>query len=231
MRRQLSTAVALLVMTAVARLEAQAADPLCGPVVKLSAGVMRNHLLRQVQPQFGPIIRQTGVSGQVVFKAVVGCDGRVQSVMLLSGPDAFRLATVDAVKQWVYQPYMVDDKALPFEITQGIIEDFGADVLYEQLPSGRIRVSSGVMAGRILSKSNPTFAPFPAGTHFSGATVLAAVIGRDGSVVELKAIFGPEILRQQVMDSVWQWRYRPFLVNGEPVEVETTIHLNIDFGG
>ena len=76
----------------------------------------------------------------------------------------------------------------------------------------------------------PSFPPMTKAEHLSGATVLHAVIGRDGLVKELTAISGPLAIRETVMNCVRQWEYKPFMLRGEPVEVDTTITLNIDFG-
>lgn len=98
------------------------------------------------------------------------------------------------------------------------------------LPAGRVHLSSGIMAGRILFKGVPRMLPLPPDANVSGSTVLHAIIGRDGRVLTLEPISGPEVLRLPLMDAVRQWRYRPWLQDGVPVEVDTTITLHISFG-
>ncbi|MBB5061042.1 outer membrane biosynthesis protein TonB [Granulicella aggregans] len=149
---------------------------------------------------------------------------------IVSGPEALRQETVDAVKQWTYRPYILDGRPVPVDLTMGISESLGAGVLFEPVSPGRVRVSSGVMAGRVLYRTEPIIPTLPVDAKVSGATVLSAVIGPDGTVLELMPISGPEFLRIPVADTVRQWRYKPFLIDGTPVEVETTITLNIDFG-
>jgi protein TonB len=56
---------------------------------------------------------------------------------------------------------------------------------------------------------------------------LQATISREGTIENLRAVSGPPLLQQAAIDAVKQWRYRPYLLNGEPVEVETTI--NVEF--
>jgi TonB family protein len=55
--------------------------------------------------------------------------------------------------------------------------------------------------------------------------VLNAIIGKDGSVENLTAVSGPNELQQSALDAVRQWTYKPFLVNGDPVEVKTSINV------
>jgi TonB family protein len=85
------------------------------------------------------------------------------------------------------------------------------------------RVSGGVMAGNILSKVNPIYPQEAKDQKISGSVILHAIIRKDGAIAQLDAISGPAELRQSALDAVKQWVYKPYLLNGQPVEVETTI--------
>ena len=61
--------------------------------------------------------------------------------------------------------------------------------------------------------------------------VLAAVIDRNGTIEKLRVVSGHPMLLRAAIDAVSQWRYRPYLLNGEPVEVDTTITVNFTLGG
>jgi protein TonB len=61
--------------------------------------------------------------------------------------------------------------------------------------------------------------------HVEGTVVLSAVIGKDGSVQSAKVVSGPPLLTQAAVDAVKRWRYKPYSLNGEPVEVETEIKV------
>ena len=94
-----------------------------------------------------------------------------------------------------------------------------------------IRVSSGVMAGQLLHKVTP-FIPKGTACHVrSDMVVMHAIIGKDGAVRELSVLSGAEPLRQPYMDAVKQWHYKPYLLNGEPVEVETSIMISGNLNG
>ncbi len=67
--------------------------------------------------------------------------------------------------------------------------------------------------------------------HISGTVVLHAIIAKDGTIQELEFVSGPPMLVKSAMDAVKQWRYKPYLLNGDPVEVETTINVDFSFGG
>jgi protein TonB len=59
----------------------------------------------------------------------------------------------------------------------------------------------------------------------SGTVVLQGIIAKDGHIKNLKVVSGPSLLQDAALDAVRQWMYRPYLLNGEPVEVETTINV------
>jgi protein TonB len=93
-----------------------------------------------------------------------------------------------------------------------------------------VPVSGGVMNGRILHKGTPVYPKIARDEHISGATVLSAVIDPTGKVVKLTVISGPEVLREPMLAAVRQWTYRPFMLNGHAVFVQTTIWINPAFG-
>ncbi len=103
--------------------------------------------------------------------------------------------------------------------------------LDNHLPKGPTRVSSGVMQSLKLSGSNPEYPPIARAAHVSGAVVLHAIISKNGTITDLTVISGPEMLRKAATEAAKDWRYKPYLLNGEPTEVDTEITINFNFGG
>ncbi len=95
----------------------------------------------------------------------------------------------------------------------------------------RVRVSQGVTEGLILKKVQPTYPPLARSARIQGQVVLQAVIGKDGSIQNLRAIQGHPMLTPAAIDAVKQWRYKPYFLNGEPVEVDTQITVNFTLAG
>ncbi|WP_446743285.1 energy transducer TonB [Silvibacterium acidisoli] len=91
--------------------------------------------------------------------------------------------------------------------------------------SGPARVSSGVAAGRLLTPITPQYPAIARQAHVQGTVVVHALISKSGQVVDAQVVSGPPMLAQAALSAVAQARYRPYLLNGEPVEVETTINL------
>ena len=89
-----------------------------------------------------------------------------------------------------------------------------------------VRVSSGVIAGLILHKVDPVYPEDARDNGVSGSVVMAATIDDHGKIVKLLVIAGPEKLRDAALNAVNQWTYKPFLLNGNPVFVQTQITVN-----
>jgi protein TonB len=95
----------------------------------------------------------------------------------------------------------------------------------------RVRVSAGVTQGMVLHKVQPTYPPLARTARVQGSVILAAVIGKDGTIQNLHVISGHPLLTQAALDAVRQWRYRPYILNGEPVEVDTQVTVNFTLSG
>jgi periplasmic protein TonB len=95
----------------------------------------------------------------------------------------------------------------------------------------RVRVGGNVEAGKILEEVQPTYPAIAKAAHVQGTIVLHAIIGKDGSIQQLQYISGPAMLEPAAMSAVRQWRYKPYLLNGDPVEVDTTISVVFTLGG
>jgi protein TonB len=93
-----------------------------------------------------------------------------------------------------------------------------------------MRVPSSVVEGMLIHKVVPTYPPIGIAVHQQGTVVLAATISKAGTIENLRAVSGPAILQQAAIDAVKRWAYRPYLLNGQPVEVETTINVIFSLG-
>jgi outer membrane biosynthesis protein TonB len=83
-----------------------------------------------------------------------------------------------------------------------------------------VAVPADVMQHLLVHRVEPMS---PGGRKVGGVAVLAAVIGRDGSVMSLRPVSGPDVLTRAAMDSVQWWKFEPYRLNGTPIEVETTL--------
>jgi protein TonB len=95
----------------------------------------------------------------------------------------------------------------------------------------KVAVSSGVMAGNVLVKTQPTYPAIAKAARIQGTVVLSATISKTGSITNLVVVSGPQMLAQSALDAVRSWRYKPYLLNGEPVEVQTQVNVTFTLGG
>ena len=90
----------------------------------------------------------------------------------------------------------------------------------------RIRVGGNVQQDKLTSQVRPVYPPLAKQARIQGVVRLSAIIGKDGTVLNLTAETGHPLLVPSAMEAVRQWVYRPTLLNGQPVEVVTQIDVN-----
>lgn len=87
----------------------------------------------------------------------------------------------------------------------------------------RIRLGGQVQQAKLINRVQPVYPPLAKQARIQGNVVLHAIIAKDGSIQELQVLSGHPLLVQAALDAVRQWRYQPTLLNGDPVEVDTTV--------
>ena len=101
-----------------------------------------------------------------------------------------------------------------------------APVKKEPAPQQPIQVSSGLQSGMLLRQVKPAYPPLARQVRISGTVRLTGQIGKDGTIQKLSVMSGHPLLIPAALEAVRQWVYRPTILNGEPVEVITTIDVN-----
>ncbi len=98
-------------------------------------------------------------------------------------------------------------------------------------PPAPIRVGGNVQQAALINQVQPQYPPLARQARVTGIVILEAIIGRDGAVRDVRVITGHALLAPAAVKAVEQWRYNPTVLNGEPVEVVTTVTVNFSFGG
>jgi len=93
-------------------------------------------------------------------------------------------------------------------------------------PTAPIRVGGNVTAANIIKQTKPVYPPLAKAARVQGTVKFQATISKDGTIQNLQLLGGPPLLVQAAMQAVQQWQYKPTLLNGDPVEVITTIDVN-----
>jgi protein TonB len=97
-------------------------------------------------------------------------------------------------------------------------------------PGPPTRISQGVSAGLLIAPIQPLYPPIAIAAHQQGTVMVQAIISKSGQIESAHVLSGPTMLQGAALDAVRRARYRPFLLNNEPTEVETTISINFHLG-
>jgi periplasmic protein TonB len=98
----------------------------------------------------------------------------------------------------------------------------------DAVPLKRIRVAARVVEANLIHDVTPQYPPEAGRARIEGTVVLLATIGADGCVKDVRVESGLPILAQAAINAVRQWRYKPYMIDGEPVEVDSRITINFN---
>jgi len=102
----------------------------------------------------------------------------------------------------------------------------GPPTIVQRDPNAPMRLSAGVAKTLLLEKTDPVYPPIAKAAHVQGSVIMHAIISKTGAIDDLAVISGPPMLRDAALDAVNRWKYKPFLLNGVPTAVDTTITVN-----
>jgi len=188
--------------------------------------------------------REKQLQGQVWVKILVSETGDVESAEIVSGDPVLADAAVKAVKKWKFKPFLKNGQPVKVSTKLPFNFAFSENVHVEKLPpaaenapaianppasgesANRVRISQGVSQGLLLYKVAPVYPIEARRAHIQGTVLLQAIINTEGRIRGLTLISGPKELAPAAIGAVQQWTYRPYLLMGNPVEVETQIQVN-----
>jgi periplasmic protein TonB len=107
----------------------------------------------------------------------------------------------------------------------GIMSTTGA-TLPRQAPPQKVKISQGVSQGLLIKSVDPVYPPLARQMRLQGSVELLANIGKDGSITSVKALNGDSVLSHAAIDAVKQWKYKPYYLDDQPVEIQTQITVN-----
>ncbi len=222
-------------------------------VIRVSGGVMAGQILSKVEPVYPAEAKARGIAGAVVLRAVIGTEGTVQNLTVVSGNELLAAAALDAVRQWTYKPYLLNGEPIAVETTVTVNFSLGSDsasgglnpptargsgspcAVPDEGPAGAdggaTRIPAAFMSTMVLNHPSPAYPKEAKKKRIQGVVVVHAVIGTDGAIERAVALCGPAELQESAVAAVKQWTYKPYyLETGKPTKVETTITLTYAFG-
>ena len=175
------------------------------------------------------------VEGRVVLELSVDADGRVYDALVISGPQQLRRAALMSVLQWRYSNQI----SLPAKVVATVQFRLPPPGSQPQArpreangqPPKRIRVRDAVQHARLTHKVTPEYPALARQAEVEGTVRLSITISPTGTVDYIDVASGHPLLIPAALQSVKQWEYKPTLLNGTPVEVETNVDIQFSLDG
>lgn len=209
-------------------------------------------LIREVKPVYPEEARAAGVEGVVIIEATTDTYGRVDSVKVLRSIPLLDQAAVDALKQWVYEPMVIDGKPMPvvFTVTMSFKLDAdkraevggvvggvaggveggvaggvegGSSQALEKFAAGATIAIKDVKPPKLIREVMPVYPEVARQAKVQGAVILAVKTDEYGRVANVIVLRSIPLLDQSAIDAVKQWVYEPFVQDGKPAPVVFTV--------
>jgi len=171
-----------------------------------------------INPEYPKEALKAHIQGTVVIEATTNTQGQVVDAVAIEGPKELCAAALDAVKQWQYEPFIIDGKPMPAKFTVRL--KFNLDRKEEEQKP--ISLSSA-QKPKLIKTVNPQYPPEALKEHVEGIVVMEAVIDTKGLVKDVTVMEGHDLLNAAAVEALKQWQYEPYLVEGAAKTVKFTV--------
>ena len=169
-------------------------------------------------------------------------NGDVESTEVINGNPVLAQAAVDAAKNGNSNPILrtVHPRKAAVNLLFAFVlldtdsrPDVTAESLAQDTPRGLItvRLTGGGSGKMVVHRVEPDYPYIAKAARVQGTVVMFAVIGKDGGIHDLRLVSGHPLLAKAALGAVMQWRYKPFLLDGQPIDVQTTIETHFSLPG
>jgi TonB family protein len=190
-------------------------------------------------PEYPPEVRAIGISADMRMAIVIGTDGHVTDARVITGHPRLVESAIATVKQWVFAPVM--QNGVPIVARTNVIVPYRLDGSDGPMPTvpmmqaqsanaepkpavpQRIRVGGNVQRAKLTSSVDPVYPQAARDAGIEGNVELGIVISKEGKVSSTSVLDGHPVLAAAAEEAVMRWVYAPTLLNGDPVEVVTTV--------
>jgi bla regulator protein blaR1 len=208
-----------------------------GNVMDLQAhGMSVNDLAEHLARQLGqPVINKTGLTGRYDFHLQWSTASQSQEADLSQDGASLAPAISTPVQEQIGLKLAVQEQlGLKLEPQKEptpvlVIDHIEKPAAEQSENSAPATVSQEAMNGLLLKQVPPDYPETARNAHISGPVVLDAVIGKDGDVENLRIVSGHPLLAPAAIEAVKQWKYQPYLWQGQPIEVQTRLQINFPF--
>jgi TonB family protein len=203
---------------AVRRFEEAAKSAPAPMPVRVGGTVKAPKQIKRVSPEYPVEALTARQQGVVILEATIAPNGKISDVKVLRSIPTLDGAAVGAVRQWEYEPTIIDEVAVPV-ITSIAVE-------FKLTAPAPVRVGGAIKAPVQTRRVNPPYPPEAQAAGVQGVVIMEATIGVDGKVTDVRVLRSIPLLDQAALDAVRQWEYAPTVVNGVTVPVVMTVTVN-----
>jgi len=189
--------------------------------VKVKDAIKPPKLVKMVQPAYPEEASKAGVEGVVILQARTDVEGKVKDVMVLRSVPALDQAAIDAVKQWIYEPLMIDGQ--PKEAVFTTTVRFALD---DKKPAGQGQKpgeTGEVLVPTLIKRVDPVYPEAARKAGIQGIVLLEATTDELGNVVKVRVLQSVPELDQAAVEALKQWKYEPMIIEGKPKGVVFTV--------
>ncbi|NIM90476.1 MAG: TonB family protein [Candidatus Aminicenantes bacterium] len=190
-------------------------------------------LLKKVDPVYPEEAREEGISGVVLLSVRADKEGYIEQIKIVKSPhELLSKASVEAVKQWKYQPMYIKDKPMPIIFTVTIsfkLEDEEKEKEEEiaGFEEGAVIAEGDVKPPKLVKKINPIYPDEARKEGIEGAVILKVRTDKEGGVEKIRVLESPHVLLSHAaIEAVKQWKYEPMLKKGSPVPIIFTVTVS-----
>jgi TonB family protein len=185
-------------------------------------------LIKQVDPVYPEIARQAQVEGIVILEAETDIYGRVRNTRILRSIPLLDQAAIDSVRQWVYEPFMLEGKlhGVIFTVTVRFALDGGQGKPAPRKDGEPLKITGDVKGPKLIKQVDPIYPDAAKKSGVEGVVILETTTDIYGRVRDIKVLRSIPLLDQAAIDAVRQWVYEPPLIDGKPISVTFTVMVS-----
>ncbi len=188
--------------------------------------------IKAIDPVYPEMARQLQVEGVVIVEARTDEKGNVEDARLLRSIPLLDQAAIDAVKQWKYEPAIINGKAqkVVFTVTVRFMLKSGfKEKDLEKFAQGAIKAEGAIPPPKLIKVVGPVYPDIARQAKVEGVVILAAKTDATGRVQDVMILRSIPLLNQAALDAVRQWVYEPLVINGvaKPVVFTVTVRFEL----
>ena len=188
-----------------------------------------------VMPEYPPAAIEAKMQGDVAIRVLIDNQGNVKDFEPRKGYVVLAMAATKAISNWKYKPFAVNPGqkgvesliVLTFSLNGGASVNDGPPELMDMLDTTlRVRkvcFAGGILTGNLIYRVDPDYPAMARAGRVQGEVVIEVTIDKTGNISRATVVKGPTLFADAALAAVKQWKYRPYVQGGNPIEVESTV--------